>query len=145
MLCGIAEIWFNIFDFLAGSEVNCVYDALHLVEIVPKDHIYWRRTVEVILCRSDINEVLFRLGYYNNVNYFDVFTDIFIPRKCSRSGCLKSYVEADQSVCKYHPGKKVRGHLTCCQCASFEEPGCTTIDHHDGSFYRNVHLKREIM
>jgi hypothetical protein len=78
-----------------------------------------------------------------NLTGLDLLAQLHKLRKCSRSGCLRNFIELEnhKSACTYHTGKIRAGYLSCCRAKSFRAPGCKE-GYHDGDFFDYAFSKR---
>ncbi|RYH05133.1 hypothetical protein EON65_45580 [archaeon] len=69
--------------------------------------------------------------------------DLFIARRCTRSGCLRSFEEWQNHnhACCFHPGRLKANFLTCCRARSFQTEGCKR-SFHCGIFHFMLHSDR---
>jgi hypothetical protein len=91
-----------------------------------------------------LDDIIMRLGCRLDSGGLLLLERVCSPRKCSRSGCFRLYKEKDNSnqACCFHPGKMMRGSLTCCKQSSFREEGCART-WHDGALYESIYSRRE--
>ena len=123
-----------------------------IIDLNQENDIFWMKLLKEFLRYhgKDLEEVLF--NYRNlhtsaqdsNKRGYTLCKDLFIDRRCSRSGCFKHYEEWNNhnTACLYHPGRMKNSYLTCCRARSFQSEGCKK-SHHSGIFHFMLHSERE--
>ena len=148
------ELWCEIFYRCSElKDVVRLWIAFGLRKSITKKSKIWTHVLEHFLVRNgwrgggygifEATERMRRPCLNVKLIGLDLLAQLHKLRKCSRSGCLRNFIELEnhKSACKYHTGKIRAGYLSCCRAKSFRAPGCKE-GYHDGDFFDYTFSKR---
>lgn len=152
MLSLCDEVWIQIssyFDDLKSIILWKIALSRKASQFSFERHDFWLTIVEQFYRSRKLDITNFQSKYksLNLTNAEDMsnyLKSLFSTKKCSRSGCFRTYVEFNNNFgdCKFHPGKKnSAGYLTCCREKSFQAQGCKS-SFHDGLFFNVLYCQR---
>jgi hypothetical protein len=142
--------WFVVFIYCDDlRDIFRTWVGFGLRQVLPIQSISWHyMLLDFFTLRgTDYDRLLFRAGWRSNKPAsFDMVTQkLYGTRKCSNSGCFKTFREIDNtpSSCLCHGGKmKGSRKLSCCGAAKFSDRGCKTC-YHSGAYFEFVHQPRD--
>lgn len=144
------DLWIAIFDFVDNIKYIIrlkIALGLKFSQFSFDKRLFWLTIAQRFFGTNIVhwNEYLRRVNFSAaNGSIPLLISGLFSPKKCSRSGCFKNFVEASNEFgsCIYHPGKKKSsGYLSCCRQRSFQSMGCTK-GYHDSLFHSIVFCTR---
>jgi hypothetical protein len=140
------EIWFCITSFADVKGFAQFW--LSCPKLFRNEHIrtaaFWNMLLRYICRLQNRNFELITASIGASHSGLETLRNLFCPRKCTRSGCYRSYTEWDNTTanCSYHPGKiRAMGYLSCCRGKGFQSPGCRRERHSCGVLLL-VHMAR---
>ena len=118
-----------------------------LGRIIPTRHVMWKRILRQhvsTIHNENLDDIIYRLGCRLDSTGLLLIERMYVERKCSHSGCFKSYREIENTLssCTFHNGILRKGRLSCCRQSTFRDVGCKR-GYHDGALYEILFAQRD--
>lgn len=143
------DVWLLIFSFCPDLR-DCVraWIGFGLRQNIDTKNSLWLKNLQLYYRdrENDFESTMLRImSPLSTYVGLDLYKQLHLTKKCTRSGCLKHFREINNHgyACQYHSGHmKPSRTLSCCRASSFKSPGCKST-WHDGFFFEMVYSKRQ--
>jgi hypothetical protein len=134
--------WIVVMSFLDVKDAVRLWIGICLQKQgIGRQHMVWEPVIGRLLGERTLDDVALRLNMYSEGKTvreygLDIIASLFMTRRCSRSGCLRTFCEKENFAdsCAYHPGRMKRQFLSCCRGKNFRVPGCKK-SYHDAHYF----------